>query len=381
MANFPDDDEMDHLSRKAANKYDPKIPIRGTGWEKIKQQLDIDLLRKRKPLAVRRIVMYAIPALFVLVSLSYLIVQQFPQHLSKRQTSSLPVADTSTSPPGPPRAVLKEISPLPKCDNINKSQKNSYSSNYTFEIKPVLTEKIASQDHRHPGLAGLDRSDDDIFAADSSTVWSADLPLALEKSKSLPRQRHGLRYASIISMRAGLFSNHADRHSFDSILKALVATKKLSKESTGARKNKDLLEPGTGRLQFGLDIGPDFTLVGSHTKPRGGVLFGLTANYTVKQRWSLAIGVLKIHKNYIATGQDFALHNNSWLTTMPNGKLEHVEGTMDMIEIPLAIRYHVHVAGKNLFYLSAGLSSYLIEKENCDYYIKTFVYQRKEHWL
>jgi hypothetical protein len=43
-----------------------------------------------------------------------------------------------------------------------------------------------------------------------------------------------------------------------------------------------------------------------------------------------------------------------------------------MLEVPLNLRYDFSVTGNTLFFATAGLSSYLMTSENCNYYYQWF---------
>ncbi len=63
-------------------------------------------------------------------------------------------------------------------------------------------------------------------------------------------------------------------------------------------------------------------------------------------------------------GEDFTAPKGSWISYY---KLENVEGYCRMWEVPLLARYTVSESAKRSFFLSAGLSSYFMTKENYDF--------------
>ena len=52
--------------------------------------------------------------------------------------------------------------------------------------------------------------------------------------------------------------------------------------------------------------------------------------------------------------------------------VDFVKGTMNLLEIPLNLRYDFSVTGNTIFFASGGVSTYLSGKENCSYYYDFF---------
>jgi len=48
--------------------------------------------------------------------------------------------------------------------------------------------------------------------------------------------------------------------------------------------------------------------------------------------------------------------------------ISFVKGSFTMLEIPLNLRYDFSVTGNTVFFATAGLSSYLMTSENCNYF-------------
>ena len=61
--------------------------------------------------------------------------------------------------------------------------------------------------------------------------------------------------------------------------------------------------------------------------------------------------------------------------TLPSGSsyydLQKINANCNVIDIPLNVDYHFDEKGKHGWFLSAGLSSYLMKKESYDYFYKT----------
>jgi len=128
-------------------------------------------------------------------------------------------------------------------------------------------------------------------------------------------------------------------------------------------------------LQFGLMFAPDFTSVNSLAGDKPGSSFGITVDYQFANHWYLGTGILASRKNYAARNQDF--HAPPSFYQMNNiGNVNFVKGSFYMMEIPLNLRYDFSVAGNTLFFISGGLSSYLMVNENANLYWNHFNIER-----
>ena len=121
-------------------------------------------------------------------------------------------------------------------------------------------------------------------------------------------------------------------------------------------------------LQIGLLAAPDFSSVSSMSGDKPGSSIGLTADYQFAHRWYVGTGLLLSRKNYAAAPPNFHVPAN--YDNLPN--IDFVKGSFSMLEVPLNLRYDFSVAGNTLFFVSAGLSSYLLTSESCNYYYQWY---------
>ncbi len=162
-----------------------------------------------------------------------------------------------------------------------------------------------------------------------------------------------------------------------------------------AKAGTSLIQPGKNKslrikrnLQFGLSFAPDFSSVNSLAGDKPGSSFGLTVDYQFANRWYLSTGLLLDRKNYAARQQDYHV-SSDWYRMNNLHNVDFVKGSFNMLEIPLNLRYDFSVTGSTLFFASAGFSSYLLTKENCNYYYnwygredaKSFSYPNRNNYL
>jgi hypothetical protein len=122
-----------------------------------------------------------------------------------------------------------------------------------------------------------------------------------------------------------------------------------------AEKKDKIKQP----LELGLMAGPDKSTVAFGPLDKTGYIFGLQLGYRFTNRWSVNTGIIYTKKFYKAEGQYFHYKNPNW-----NWELDKVKGNCSMLEIPVNVRYDVSFNDKRRWFVSTGLSTYLMDKED-----------------
>jgi hypothetical protein len=117
-------------------------------------------------------------------------------------------------------------------------------------------------------------------------------------------------------------------------------------------------------LHIGILVAPDFTNVGNAYNDKMSSNFGLTLGYHLFNNLSVNTGLIFTRKNYSANGYDFH-SQNQWFNMI---QLDYIQGSCNMLEIPLTFRYDYSTIGKTKFFINGGLSSYLMRHESYVYY-------------
>lgn len=141
-------------------------------------------------------------------------------------------------------------------------------------------------------------------------------------------------------------------------------------------ENKSKLkEPKIGlRLAFS----PDLSTVHDSPFIKVGHNFGALLEYRFNDKWSVQSGVIKSLKYYQAEAYDYAWPSN-WGYKTPEGLLT-VDARCNMLDIPVNLRYNI-TTGKNRWFISGGLTNYLMLKETYDYnYEETAPDQKYSKW-
>jgi hypothetical protein len=95
-----------------------------------------------------------------------------------------------------------------------------------------------------------------------------------------------------------------------------------------------------------------------------GLLFGYHAG---KSRINIETGVYWDTKKYYTNGEYFNTSKIQYFNGNPNIQLENVNGSCNMFEIPINVRYNVLQNKNTSLFVLAGISSYLMSKESYHY--------------
>ena len=116
-----------------------------------------------------------------------------------------------------------------------------------------------------------------------------------------------------------------------------------------------------------LSAGPVISYAGSEKAGQLKSLFGLGAGFSIENKITLRSGFYTGHKVYTATSSSYN-PPPSFFTYYP--VLEKVEADCKVYEIPFTVSYNFEQTSKQNWFLSAGISSFLMKTEAYNYYYK-----------
>jgi hypothetical protein len=147
----------------------------------------------------------------------------------------------------------------------------------------------------------------------------------------------------------------------------VIAAKKAGKSKTSK---------GNG-LFLSLSAGPDVGAI-SGNAGKLKTSYGLGLGYAFNDRVSLQTGFYTSRKIYTAGPGDY--NPPSWVSIFyPN--FEKVDADCKVYEIPLLVNYNFSSNKKRSWYGTFGLSSYIMKKEDYNYYYKAGTQTRTKHWV
>ncbi len=413
MLNLSDKD-LDRLSREAASEHDPGDVVGPESWDKLEIHLDRHLGHVI-PHAVRgfyRLPFYYAPVVLLILGASYYFIRN---HRAQKEASSgsPPLASvkpgsastdkpstSSQNPTKTDKATSTLVLPLANAEQPTAPLAGGTSPHDLTSGRagpPRIHFSTAVQPSHGPGASRIDR---DPFhpshnAPASSIGHSVARPLLERSLSGKGRDRSiisppgssdpiaGISASSTNSAGSTMGPDNAPHQLSLSAVRGPVPTKRpgsVSDSTLRAFTAKAIPTPIRKKgglyvnrsMQIGVLVAPDFSSVNSMSGDRPGSTIGLTADYQFAHRWYVGSGLLVSRKNYAAAPQDFHAPKDYYSRNLMTDDINYVKGSFDMLEVPLNLRYDFSVTGNTLFFASAGLSSYLLTRENCNYYYQPY---------
>ncbi len=140
------------------------------------------------------------------------------------------------------------------------------------------------------------------------------------------------------------------------VVKGQISKKESKPAKVSAGKEKG--------IYISLLAGPDFSTVKFQPVKSTGYSVGLLAGYRFSKHISLEAGLFWDKKQYYSDGKYF----NKSKTNIPNAvSIKDLDGSCNMFEIPVALRYDFAFNRKGRFFATSGLTAYIMNKEDYSY--------------
>lgn len=345
------DEENDKKLKEAAENFQPAPDE--SAWQKMEQLLDENLPQQKD----RKRILFFLPALLILGGLLFFVFFYHRGNYHFKQPTAAPATSANEHPA-----------------KVNPAEKSITTS-------PVLTPGIGEGNERTTAENGAMTQQTAVrhrndFVNTQSENKDADQFVSKQKVEN-----DEMNTENIESSRAKNLSNsysenkdekevnqpraEENQNEDKSILPATTANHsqnpagKTSKEKTKKRNGF------ADNFSLGFSAGPGISAVGS----KQGKLtldLGVVAAYRFSNHFGVRSGVFISKKIYSATPSDY---------TVPGGGsynyLEKINANCNVIDIPLNIDYYFGKKRNHGWFVSAGLSSYLMKKESYDYVYKT----------
>lgn len=349
MHSFEEDNELDHVAKRAAEAFDaPGM----ANWDKMQLLLDKEMpLDKPK----NRFVWVLIPALLLLGIGGYF----WYSHTEQQQVIK--------------ESDAKQIQ-VEKQQSINQP---SISKQKNAQPAEILI-KTTSNQNPAKGLATIQSTPSTPSLLSQMGVALGPIEQVTLKGISQPSYSQ-----NTSNERLATNSNNAKEETnpvpeltpiTTNIAALPTSTPNLAEEKTSSIliKNKSNSEKG---FFVGLTAGVDASTVHFNYKEDLGYNIGGIIGYRFNQHFSIKTGGIYTQKNYKMNGADFHAPKGTWVSYF---KMETVTGTCDMWDVPLIGTYHFKYNGKGNYFASLGTSSYFMKKENYTYlyYVNNQTYNR-----
>ena len=360
MSNPENDSRLEQLSREAADRYTVKA---SPSWDKMERELDKVLPTEKKK---RRIFFWwIIPALLLGGSILWYTQQpseetQISNNVSTTQGKSDKIYNEATSANNNPKkeeSVASNRSKITAKASTHVIDPSSLSSSKKSKSKSFSAISVQQKTSSESVLIKEEKNEAKQFSNPSTTnkesITKAENTIQENVAFIRPTIDTGsnLTNTSINEM----------KDTSSTMEKALSEQPIVHLTDSASSKNNKV----KNTFSFAIVAGMDATTVKFRYADKASISGGIMIGYHLNNNWSIHTGGLYTRKNYKMDGSDFKAPAGSWVA---NYKLETVDGFCDMWEIPLLLRHTFDSKTKTSAFLSSGLSSYLMTRENYNYF-------------
>jgi hypothetical protein len=389
MHNLGDDKELDRLSREAAGGY---TPPGAPDWEALSTELDkvMPVEKKRR----RVIFWWLLPVLLTGGATAYwlsqkndtatveqtIISQPSAKEIApaKENTSdkkeTTPAATVTTAKEQPVTAAINDpkqhnrpttpsslSTDVTAQQNVSKAlgRKNTEPANNTFTtMSKVKTTKNNTSNNNTNNNEASKASEQFVqkeTAALTNDPSKENTAVTVTTAKEAETKQSN-------TVQAQVENNDAAKE--NKTEPAISPDPTPAAETAAPKKEAIPLKPRGKGISFGIIAGVDESTVKFKYGNNAGYNIGVAAGYHFSNKLSVHTGAIFTEKKYKVAGPDFTAPKG---TIISYYKLEDVDGYCRMWEFPLLVRYNISQGKRNNVFLSTGLSSYYMTKENYNY--------------
>jgi len=359
------DDENDKRIKEAADHYHPEYD--DTAWQKMEQLLDEHLPVEKE----RRPILFLIPLIVFMGFFLFLFL--FNSKNNKTEAPQILISKNKTEKAVEPNSagVSKNNTAQPSLVTTNASgtisnAKNNIEKNNTSSIveKSEKTTSIKSsgiqEDHNTIPVFENERpsknntNNPQEITSEEPSNSTKTIEANKNNSPSLPKQNEAEQDKSLPRQETIAKNNIAKTEPH-----AGMNNRKKARNSNGGFANN-----------FGVNVsaGPDISDVYHNSIGKVTLAYGAGLSYDISKKLNIRTGFYLSKKIYSVAGDDYNIPPGS----IGNYQyLESVEANCKVYEIPVKLAYSFRKIKNHSWFVSTGLSSYLMKKESYDYYYKT----------
>jgi hypothetical protein len=391
------DKEIDRLSREAAEFYEPDDSA--LSWSRLEQTLNSRIPDKPPGNGYAGIRPFAWGSVILAITgLTYFLIKSEKYTPSSTQTSLKKSTERSETPAS-----------IPVHDEAKRPVLTPGTYSIPYQDSRVNKDAVASKTNGNKSIPGFEPEtrqnkslSGETVMATGRTMASPDPDPATEQGNSGITAKDGFTGVPAAQNNDGASGNisSAEKNLLSATLPGLAesAPSRFRVSANDSLLNRFPLIGNTGgprpphqrldvnrSLTIGIGMGPDYTDGGGITDDLFSNNIGVSLGYYLTGRLSVNTGFYYTKKYYWADGKDFRTPS-FWPMAFP---VQYVNGTCDMMEIPVTLRYDFPVGIKTNFFVNGGLSSYLLRRESYTFYYhnisalygKTFENNSHENYL
>ncbi len=347
------DNELDRLSKEASEHY--KAPAVQSFWEKLSRRLDIEMPKDKK--YRRRIALFILLFLLLAGGAGYYFTNTEKEAANVKQAqdkSAVRVLESPEQKSGNERKTDSEIQKIEYTENQTKVDLTHVQN----QPQPVAGSFSLSQgrnnSNENDALRDEKRRD---YKNSDNRIKNPVIP-DKDDEKTDQAEKNKLNSQS-----------EPDKISNPLTITEVTITPKTEVppiEATVKENKKQTQFSSLRKWEIGLVFSPDLSNVKFSHSDKTGTNAGITIGYNINRRWSVNSGLLYTIKNYTTSGDNYKFPPSYWATN-PSIKMEQVKAVCTMFDIPVNVRYNWLVRKNQSAFISAGLSSYLMNKEEFEY--------------
>jgi len=364
-------EELDKKVREAADHHHPAYDE--TAWSSMEKLLDVHLPQKKDDR--RRFIFFLL--FFLLLaggSAMFFIARDKKKPGNVAATDQEPTKQTNNTTPAsgkqetiPINEDNNEIPVVTNQENETAGNNNSSGTTNTIFQQPVSTRV---QFISGAGTAGRKQKNNKGLDPVNNTDQNPDIfGLAKTPDKSADNNTKPATGIDLTTRNTEPVKKNGEETTGNNVTPPVSKEEKntipepVAKETKAKAKSKK-----TNSFAFTFSAGPDVSAAGADKLGRTKLLAGLGFQYTIKDRFSIRTGFYSSRKVYSASAAEYHAPP-AFYTYYPY--LEKVDADCKVYEIPLSVTYNFSRSARKNWFVSTGLSSYLMKKETYNYYYKT----------
>lgn len=337
------DKEFDEFFKKTAENYD--IPYNPKAWSRMRTKLDkADGMGGNN---IRKIITGL--ALLILLGIGSFWYLGNTQDISSSKKVHNVIA--------PPQEVNREPS-------IQSPSASATDAEATLKASPAVPDRKRAENQKDAGSTDKPKQKVAMFSSgeENNSYTSIEQKPQLFSGEEVSYYDRNLTFLSPLS-----WSPLPVSRTLDHRVVQLVSHEAAIPPVQGPEENKEErnITPGRSsfyRLGLSFTVSPDLSAIGWKHISQVGTKSGFGFEYFIFRNLSLSTGIIFSHKIYSAT-EGYELSSGYDYYPKPTS----IEAECNVLDIPLNLRYYVVNSGKSRIYLSSGLSSYLMLKEDYEY--------------
>lgn len=338
-------DDMDDLFRKAAESY--PLKTNSDNWDSVLNKMDGE--QKTTPVAPKKNnykkmlwLLMLIP--FAWVCNNYLVGDN---DFAEKGDETLKQSKTQIAKT-PPAQLDESVADLEKSSPAKKQEKEQVSTdNLNGKERSAVTDShVLSAQYNTP-------QEKNIFTL-SNLIGESQSP---DDFTDTQLQDLFLQTPDLLTVNSALSTDAI------SLANTTIAIVDSNAQKLLAKLKKQQAKPKSFFIT--LLAGPDISTIKFQKVTHTGFNLGMMAGYRFTDRFSLQTGLIYNKKTYYSEGQYFS---TKYLNAPPDYYIKTVDGSCKMYEVPLVASYSLSSKRNNLVF-NAGISSYLMNGENYNYYV------------